>query len=244
LPQVEGSNEVIKIDVDGNPREYFLLCNRRKTGFDKDLPGEGLLIWHIDEDRINSNMLRNTLNNDPSRQSVSLVEADGSFDLQKSPASGGNEGDSGDFYPGSSGNTAFTPTSTPSSNKNNGERSGVAIANISSSSAVSFAVGNAGPVITGLGDTFCYPNPLKLSAFLKQTVIKYPNGFSVSVKIYNIAGEIVRTLDEEGRELVLSRGEAYWDGKNDEGLLVSTGLYIYLIDSPQGKAKGKILFIK
>lgn len=27
--------------------EYFLLENRRKTGFDSDLPGEGLLIWRV-----------------------------------------------------------------------------------------------------------------------------------------------------------------------------------------------------
>ena len=30
-----------------NPNEYFILENRRKTGFDAFLPGEGLLIWHI-----------------------------------------------------------------------------------------------------------------------------------------------------------------------------------------------------
>ena len=29
--------------------EYFLVENRRKIGFDAALPGEGLLIWHIDE---------------------------------------------------------------------------------------------------------------------------------------------------------------------------------------------------
>ena len=27
--------------------EYILLENRKKTGFDKSLPAEGLLIWHV-----------------------------------------------------------------------------------------------------------------------------------------------------------------------------------------------------
>jgi hypothetical protein len=31
--------------------EYFLLENRRKKGFDQSLPGEGLLIWRVVDDR-------------------------------------------------------------------------------------------------------------------------------------------------------------------------------------------------
>ena len=29
--------------------QYYLLENRRKEGFDRSLPAEGLLIWHVDE---------------------------------------------------------------------------------------------------------------------------------------------------------------------------------------------------
>ncbi|MEW6088051.1 MAG: M6 family metalloprotease domain-containing protein [bacterium] len=244
LEQVEGSNEIIKIDVEDNPREYFLFCNRKQAGFDKYLPGEGLLIWHIDEDRINSNMLKGKLNDNESQQSIILMEADGLFNLQKSGGQGGNEGDAGDYFPGSTQNTAFTSTTNPSSDKNNGQKSGVSIANISSSGAVGFTLGSAGPVIASLEETFSYPNPFKPGASVKQTTIKYPNDLTVSVKIYNIAGEIIRTLNDEGSELLMSRGEAYWDGKNDDGVMVSTGLYIYLIDSQQGKQSGKILFVK
>jgi M6 family metalloprotease-like protein len=48
LGPVEGSvNECLKVLVKPDASEYFLLENRRKTGFDKSLPAEGLLIWHI-----------------------------------------------------------------------------------------------------------------------------------------------------------------------------------------------------
>ncbi|MDD5772477.1 MAG: M6 family metalloprotease domain-containing protein [bacterium] len=244
LSQVEGSNDIVKIEVYGSSKEYFLLCNRQKSGFDKYLPGSGLLIWHVDENRINSNWLSGKLNDDESAQSISLMQADGELNLQKNENNGGNQGDGGDFYPGTTGNTAFTAASNPSSNKNNGEKSGAAIVNISSASLVSFTAGTVGPLITGLGETFCYPNPFKLNASTKEIIIKYPNDLPITLKIYNIAGEIVRTLDEAGTELITSRGEAFWDGKNDDGVLVGTGLYIYLIDSPQGNFKGKILFIK
>ena len=48
LGPVEGSaNECLKILVKPDGSEYFLLENRRKTGFDKSVPAEGLLIWRV-----------------------------------------------------------------------------------------------------------------------------------------------------------------------------------------------------
>ncbi|MEX0686671.1 MAG: T9SS type A sorting domain-containing protein [Balneolales bacterium] len=50
------------------------------TEDDRELSG-GILIWHIDEAVIRNNMDINSLNNDPNRRGVSLVEADGSNDI-------------------------------------------------------------------------------------------------------------------------------------------------------------------
>ncbi len=48
LGPVEGStNECYKVLLRPDGSEYFLLENRRKTGFDRSLPGEGLLIWRV-----------------------------------------------------------------------------------------------------------------------------------------------------------------------------------------------------
>ena len=48
LAPVEGSDhECLKIPVRPDGSEYFLLENRRKTGFDAGLPAEGLLIWRV-----------------------------------------------------------------------------------------------------------------------------------------------------------------------------------------------------
>ncbi|VAX34687.1 hypothetical protein MNBD_NITROSPIRAE03-95, partial [hydrothermal vent metagenome] len=94
--------------------EYFLVENRyRASGtFDEGLPGEGLAIWHIDESSPdNNNECSPPADCSKTHYKVSLVQADGNWDLEK----GNNSGDGGDLYPGSTNNTSFTGTSTPSS---------------------------------------------------------------------------------------------------------------------------------
>ena len=52
LAPVEGSSqECYKVLVRPDGSEYFLLENRRKTGFDSSLAAEGLLIWRVVRDR-------------------------------------------------------------------------------------------------------------------------------------------------------------------------------------------------
>lgn len=87
--------------------------------FDWSLPGGvtkegkfydgGILIWHVDENVINSNLASNTVNANPNRRGVDLEEADGSQDIGQaygflSPGSGSEDGTSLDFW--FSGNSA------------------------------------------------------------------------------------------------------------------------------------------
>ena len=52
LAPIENSRtECFKVLVRPDGSEYFLLENRKRTGFDADLPGEGLLIWRVVDDR-------------------------------------------------------------------------------------------------------------------------------------------------------------------------------------------------
>ncbi|HVK15033.1 MAG TPA: M6 family metalloprotease domain-containing protein [Gemmataceae bacterium] len=46
-PIEEDRTQCIKIPIRPDGREYFLLENRKKTGFDASLPAEGLLIWRV-----------------------------------------------------------------------------------------------------------------------------------------------------------------------------------------------------
>ncbi len=52
LGPIEGaSKECVKVLVRPDGSEYFLLENRRRTGFDRDLPAEGLLVWRVVRNR-------------------------------------------------------------------------------------------------------------------------------------------------------------------------------------------------
>jgi len=47
LRPVSSYNEYFRIDTLSGPGEYFLLENRQQTGYDRFLPGHGLMIYHI-----------------------------------------------------------------------------------------------------------------------------------------------------------------------------------------------------
>lgn len=131
INQIETSAEVYKLWKDGIPgEEYFLVSNRQKVDFDSRFVGDGgLLIWHIDENVINTNLSSNTVNDDENHKGVDLEEADGLNDLD----GGRNRGDAGDFYPGSTNNTTFNDTSNPNSRAYSGDSTSVEVLNISSS---------------------------------------------------------------------------------------------------------------
>jgi M6 family metalloprotease-like protein len=108
IPRVEDSGVVYRI-LPGSPTsgEYFLLENRQRLGFDGSLPGEGLLVWHVDGDAVAANLAADTVNasgcweGGPScadrHYGVSLVEPDGVIHLQYP---GGSTGDPNDAFPG------------------------------------------------------------------------------------------------------------------------------------------------
>ncbi|MCR4602409.1 MAG: M6 family metalloprotease domain-containing protein [Prevotella sp.] len=62
----------------GNKNEYLLLENRQQTGWDKSLPGAGLLAIHVDYDATIWN--DNKPNDDPSHQRMTWIPADGEYE--------------------------------------------------------------------------------------------------------------------------------------------------------------------
>ena len=93
-----------------DPDEYFLLENRQRQGVDAGLPGSGLALWHINQAVISSGLYNNQVNVNVDRKGIDLEEADGEDDLDTQT----NQGDAGDLFPGTRGNTVFNATSNPS----------------------------------------------------------------------------------------------------------------------------------
>jgi hypothetical protein len=100
------------------PKQYLLLENRKRSGFDFDLPGEGLLVWRVDEDGVQEN---------PNTPGLFLIQADGRNDL--TDPTGWNSGDAGDPFPGTAGKKLLKDSGTISTSFP-GKRSGITIKNI------------------------------------------------------------------------------------------------------------------
>ena len=89
-----------------------------------------------------------------------------------------------------------------------------------------------------------YPNP-----FNPETWIPYQlsEAADVSLSIYSVDGKLVRTLalghQSEGMYRSKSRA-AYWDGRNELGERVASGLYFYTLTAGDFTATRKMLIRK
>lgn len=84
-----------------------------------------------------------------------------------------------------------------------------------------------------------YPNP-----FNAVTEIRYalPSECKVKLVIYNILGRKVRTLVNEQQSTGLI--SVRWDGRDDKGSDVSTGIYLYKLQAGEFTETKKMLFLK
>lgn len=99
VPPVAVEPVVVKVPaVPGKPEEYYLLEYRRRAGADVGIPGDGMLVWHVDE----SVGGFRSAQSDPAHKLLHLVEADGRNDLDRGTRAGGNRGDAGDAWVGPS----------------------------------------------------------------------------------------------------------------------------------------------
>jgi formylglycine-generating enzyme required for sulfatase activity len=103
--------------------EYFLVELVTQTGYDQSLPGQGLIIWHVDDTQGS--------NNDENHKLLDVEEADGHDDLDHSA----NNGDATDPYWWPSADT-FNSSTYPNSNRYSGAPTAVEVVNISTAQAM------------------------------------------------------------------------------------------------------------
>jgi immune inhibitor A len=112
IPSVWDNPVIYKLPIGDLDGEYFLVENRQQQGYDTNVPGSGLLIWHVDESVPD--------NSDDSHRMVDLEEAD--------EKDGDHPLDATD--PWFDSRDGFEPTSTPNSNAYGNIRTGWRVKNI------------------------------------------------------------------------------------------------------------------
>lgn len=84
-----------------------------------------------------------------------------------------------------------------------------------------------------------YPNP-----FNPQTIIRFDiaSKSNVTLKVFNILGQEVKTLINS--EVTPGAKSVVWDGKNNFGTIVNSGIYIYELRAGDYRDSKKLVFIK
>ena len=84
-----------------------------------------------------------------------------------------------------------------------------------------------------------YPNPFNPTTTIKYDLLETSQ---VKLSIYNILGEKIRTLVNRNKSAGYK--SVVWDGLNDYGEQVSTGVYIYRIETENFIKSRKMVFMK
>ena len=95
------------------------------------------------------------------------------------------------------------------------------------------------PVITEFVLQDNYPNPFNAGTMIPFLV---PDKQTVAIKIFDLQGRLIR----EFPEFLYNPGpnKIYWDMRDNWGLAVASGFYIYQVTSRNFKAQKKMLLVK
>jgi myo-inositol-hexaphosphate 3-phosphohydrolase len=84
--------------------------------------------------------------------------------------------------------------------------------------------------------TACYPNPFNAQITIEYTL---PEAGPVRLSIFNALGQVVRTLLDDRQAAGTKR--LVWDGRDQQGATLGSGLYFYQIDFGQQRLTRKMI---
>ncbi len=205
--------------------EFFVAEARSQSGWDAGLPGEGLIVYHVDESRAGN-------------RAADYADGAGLVLLEARDGNVGAGQDATDPWPG--GETTFGPTSDPSSALHDGSASGVVVDDISLLSggrvSLSATVTN---LFAEVALPFARPHPFRPEIHGSVSLVLNLDAIppSESVAIFDVVGRRVRGLAPASPpQRVVS-----WDGRDDEGRGVPAG--VYFLRTSRG-ALGRIVLLR
>ena len=82
------------------------------------------------------------------------------------------------------------------------------------------------------------PNPARS---ITSISFNLPKSGNYSLKIYNIAGQVIRTLDSKG---VAGQNTVTWNGLDNSGRQVANGVYLYNLNAFGNSATKKLVVVR
>ncbi len=81
-------------------------------------------------------------------------------------------------------------------------------------------------------DVFNYPNPFKDNTSFTFKLSQIPDEFKI--KIYTVAGRLIKEFVRSSSELKYDFNQIPWDGRDEDGNLIANGVYLYRIQVKKG----------
>jgi hypothetical protein len=81
-------------------------------------------------------------------------------------------------------------------------------------------------------DVYNYPNPFAGDTYFTFKLTQIPD--EIRIKIFTIAGRMVKEIKLLSSELNYDFNRVYWDGRDEEGDLLANGVYLYKIIMKKG----------
>jgi len=121
---INGQSLMLMPDIDNSELfgEFFMVENRSRMGNDSEVPGDGLIIWHIDSTLNRNGRGFEFDNSNTDHKYIRLMEADGLEEIEQNSFV-----NKGDFY---SEGDHFGPATKPDSISYSGDNTGINIKNI------------------------------------------------------------------------------------------------------------------
>ena len=76
-------------------------------------------------------------------------------------------------------------------------------------------------------DVYNYPNPFTDGTYFTFKLTRIPD--EIKIRIFTIAGRLIKEIQLPASELSYDFNKIYWDGKDEDGDFVSNGTYLYKI---------------
>ncbi len=91
----------------------------------------------------------------------------------------------------------------------------------SASSEVYFVVSSE----TKLMEVYNYPNPFSNDTYFTFRLSQIPE--EIKIRIYTIAGRMIKEIVRKSSELNYDLNKIYWNGKDEDGDNIANGTYLY-----------------
>ncbi|MCZ7613528.1 MAG: T9SS type A sorting domain-containing protein [Ignavibacteriaceae bacterium] len=80
---------------------------------------------------------------------------------------------------------------------------------------------------TKILNVYNYPNPTSGETHFTFKLTQIPE--EINIKIFTIAGRLVREIKLSSSELKYDFNKIYWDGRDEDGDILGNGIYLYKV---------------